>query len=110
MRFGIGLIVIGVLAIGTVRHLPHFRTDADLWGRAVTVHPHLPRPALNLATVYRKAGRNFEATLWLLRAADDADRGIRPDEVRAMVKAQLLFLSAFGDDVCSQPDVQPYCS
>lgn len=109
MRFGLGVIVLAVLATGTARHLPHFRTDADLWGRAVVVTPQLPRPALNLATLYRQQDRRFESVYWLLRAADVADRGSRPAETRALVRAQLHFLSAFGDDVCSRPDVQPYC-
>jgi hypothetical protein len=109
MRVGLGLIVIGLLAIGTARQIPHFASDAALWSRAVAVHPRLPRPALNYGTQLRKAGRVDEALVWFLRAAETADRSTRAQEIRAGVAAQLRFLSTFGDDVCARPDVQPLC-
>lgn len=109
MRLAIALLVLGVLATGTARHIPHFASDRELWGAAVKVTPSLPRPLLNLGTVYRKQGYTNEAVALLMRAADVADRSTRAQEIRGGVRAQLLFLSAFGDDVCSRPDVQPYC-
>lgn len=110
MRVGVGLIVLGILAGGSARAIPAFQSDLALWERAVVASPSLPRPALNVATAYRKAGRTREALIWLVRAGELADRSERVTEIRAAVRAQLLFLSAFGDDVCSRPAVQPYCS
>lgn len=110
MRLALAVIVLGILASGTARTIPHFRSDRDLWEAAVKVTLLLPRPALNLGTVYRKHGRNEDAVTWLIRAAQTADRSVRAQEIRAGVRAQLLFLSTFGDDVCSRPDVQPFCS
>lgn len=110
MRVGVGLLIVGLLAAGTASTIPRFRTDLDLWGAAVRVTPNLPRSSLNYATALRKAGRDDEAVIWLIRAAETADRSTRAQEIRAGVRAQLRFLSAFGDDVCSRPDVQPYCS
>lgn len=110
MRVGIGLIVLGLLAIGTARQIPRFQSDLRLWGAAVRVTPFLPRPALNYATALRRAGRVEDALPWFIRAHAFADRSVRAQEIRAGVRAQLLFLTAFGEDVCSRPDVQPYCS
>jgi hypothetical protein len=110
MRVGIGLIVLALLAWGTARQLPRFRTDLALWGAAVRVTPMLPRPALNYATALRKIDRHDEAVFWLIRAGQTADRSLRAQEIRAGVRGQLQWMSAFGDDVCSRPDVQPYCS
>lgn len=109
MRVGVGLIVLALLAGGTARQMPHYRSDLALWGAAVSVTPMLPRPALNYATALRKANRAQEAVPWFVRAYEQAERSPRFQEIRAMVRAQLQFMSAFGDDVCLRPDVQPFC-
>lgn len=110
MRRAIALIVFGTLAIGTARTLPRFQSDRALWEAAVEASPALPRPALNLATAYRKADRDREAVVWLLRAAELSQSGPRGAEVRRMVSAQLRWMDAFGAEVCSRPGVQRWCS
>lgn len=110
MRWAVGLVVLGVWAVRTAQLIPTFQTDRTLWEAAVEASPRLPRPALNLATAYRTEGRERDAVLWLVRAAELSDGAPREAELRYLVKSQLLFLSAFGNDACARPTVQPYCS
>lgn len=110
MRRVVALIVLGTLAIGTARTLPRFQSDLQVWEAAVAASPSLPRPALNLATAYRKADRHREALIWLLRAAELSHSGPRGAEVRRLVSAQLLWMDAFGAEVCSRPAVRRWCS
>jgi hypothetical protein len=109
MRLAIGLLLLGCCVGRTAQVIPTYRTDRDVWEAAVEASPRLPRPALNLATAYRKEGRTRDAVLWLVRAGDLSAGAPREVELRYLIKSQLLFLSAFGDDVCGRPAVQPYC-
>lgn len=109
MRIAITVLVFGILAAMTASAIPTFQSDRSVWEAAVKATPLLPRPALNLATVYRKQGRVEEAIPLFVRAATYADRSTRAQEIRGSVRAQLQVMSAFGDDVCSRPAVQPYC-
>lgn len=109
MRVGVGVILLGILAARTASTIPRFHSDLALWEAAVAVTPSLPRPALNYATALRKAGRTDEALIWFIRAAETSDRSPRAAEIRAGVRSQLLWLTAFGADVCGRPLVQPHC-
>lgn len=110
MRVVIGLLLLGCCVGRTAQIIPTFQTDRNVWEAAVEASPRLPRPALNLATAYRKEGRTREAVVWLLRAGELSPGAPREAELRYLIQSQLRFISAFGDDVCSRPTVQPYCS
>lgn len=99
-----GALVLLVCALLSARASQHWRSDRALWDRAVAVNPRLPRPLLNAAVQHRKDGDIEGAVGVLMRAGAAGDA-----EMRARVRQQVLWMQAFGHDVCSRPDVQSYC-
>lgn len=98
------VLVLGLLVGVTLPTIQHWRSDAALWARAVRVNPTLPRPLLNAAVQHRKAGDIDGAVRLLESAASFGDAGMR-----ARVRQQLLWMQAFGHDVCSRPTVRSFC-
>jgi len=109
MRTAIGLGLVGLLWALSLQRVPMFQSDRALWEAAVAASPLLPRPAVNLAAAYHREGRNREAVVWLVKAGELSPGAPRGVEVRWIVRRQLLWMTAFGDPVCSRQSVAPYC-
>lgn len=102
----------GLLLVWTLLSLQQtafFASDRALWTRAVRVNPRLARPALNLASTYRNADDAEPAIAWLTQAGELSYDSPRGEEVRAIVRTQLLWWTAFGHDACGRHDVQRFC-
>ena len=99
-----------LLACLTVRQQGFWASDLALWRNAAYWAPELGRPALNLATAYRKAGQRDAALLWFIRAAELSEADPRGAEYRQSIAVQLAWMEAtWGDGVCERPDLRPLC-
>lgn len=108
MAVRIGLLL-GVLAVLTVRQLPVWSSDLALWGAAVSFNATSPRPALNYGIALRKAGRPDEAAIWLIRAADRSMKHPREIDYRRAVAAQFFAIEATGYYICDTPHIRFHC-
>ncbi len=68
-----------------------------------------PRAMVNLAVVYRQRHDFQKATDLLVKAGGLAGTSPHPGAITQSVRAQVQWMQAFGGEICSRPDVQPYC-
>lgn len=104
----IGALLVGLCAWWTFAQLPVWRSDRDLWRHAFAVSPELPRVSLNYGMAVIETDRQG-GLLFLLLAVERAKGHPREREIRAIVTHRLRWLAAFGDPVCSRPDVSSLC-
>lgn len=101
-------LLLGLWTLVSLGQVGRWESDLALWTQAQAAAPSSPRPALNLATAWWRAGRPDLAAIWARRAAELAEAPVRAPARAAIRRAVASHLAAAG--VCADPAFRQWCS